>query len=408
MKYETIIIGGGLSGLLSGIALARSGRSVAIISAGQSALHFSSGSFELLNRAVNPLEGLESLDDSHPYRKIGKELLIKYTNDFVTFATEAGMKINGDATRNHYRLTPIGLLKPAWLTLDDYAAFDNDVHLPWRKVAIFNLNGYLDFYPKFLISGLSKKGIECEVSTLTIPQLENMRKSTTEMRAANIARVMTGETISAIAKEINARIGNANAVLMPAVFGLFDNSPVEQLRSLVNAPVYFVPTMPASVPGVRTQIQLRKYFQQLGGTYFIGDNVTEGTLNGNRLESITTMNHGDMEFTAENFILATGSFFSHGIIASQAKVYEPIFGLDVEAHDQRENWCNIDLYKEQPYMKYGVITDAGFHVMTGGVTIENVYAAGSILAGQNAIEDGCGAGVAITTALHVANQIINA
>lgn len=408
MKYETIIIGGGLSGLLSGIALARSGRSVAIISAGQSALHFSSGSFELLNRAVNPLEGLESLDDSHPYRKIGKELLIKYTNDFVTFATEAGMKINGDATRNHYRLTPIGLLKPAWLTLDDYAAFDNDVHLPWRKVAIFNLNGYLDFYPKFLISGLSKKGIECEVSTLTIPQLENLRKSTTEMRAANIARVMTGETISAIAKEINARIGAVNAVLMPAVFGLFDNSPVEQLRSLVNVPVYFVPTMPASVPGVRTQIQLRKYFQQLGGTYFIGDNVTEGTLNGNRLESITTMNHGDMEFTADNFILATGSFFSHGIIASQATVYEPIFGLDVEAHDQRENWCNIDLYKEQPYMKYGVITDAGFHAMTGGVTIENVYAAGSILAGQNAIEEGCGAGVAITTALHVANQIINA
>lgn len=408
MKYETIIIGGGLSGLLSGIALARIGRSVAIISAGQSALHFSSGSFELLNRAVNPLEGLESLDDSHPYRKIGKELLIKYTNDFVTFATEAGMKINGDATRNHYRLTPIGLLKPAWLTLDDYAAFDNDMHLPWRKVAIFNLNGYLDFYPKFLISGLSKKGIECEVSTLTIPQLENLRKSTTEMRAANIARVMTGETISAIAKEINAHIGAVNAVLMPAVFGLFDNSPVEQLRSLVNVPVYFVPTMPASVPGVRTQIQLRKYFQQLGGTYFIGDNVTEGTLNGNRLESITTMNHGDMEFTADNFILATGSFFSHGIIASQAKVYEPIFGLDVEAHDQRENWCNIDLYKEQPYMKYGVITDAGFHAMTGGVTIENVYAAGSILAGQNAIEEGCGAGVAITTALHVANQIINA
>ncbi len=408
MKYETIIIGGGLSGLLSGIALARSGRSVAIISAGQSALHFSSGSFELLNRAVNPLEGLESLDDSHPYRKIGKELLIKYTNDFVTFATEAGMKINGVATRNHYRLTPIGLLKPAWLTLDDYAAFDNDVHLPWRKVAIFNLNGYLDFYPKFLISGLSKKGIECEVSTLTIPQLENLRKSTTEMRAANIARVMTGETISAIAKEINAHIGAVNAVLMPAAFGLFDNSPVEQLRSLVNVPVYFVPTMPASVPGVRTQIQLRKYFQQLGGTYFIGDNVTEGTLNGNRLESITTMNHGDMEFTADNFILATGSFFSHGIIASQANVYEPIFGLDVEAHDQRENWCNIDLYKEQPYMKYGVITDAGFHAMTGGVTIENVYAAGSILAGQNAIEEGCGAGVAITTALHVANQIINA
>jgi len=47
MKFQTIIIGGGLSGLIAGIKLLKAGRKVAIISSGQSALHFCSGSFEI-------------------------------------------------------------------------------------------------------------------------------------------------------------------------------------------------------------------------------------------------------------------------------------------------------------------------------------------------------------------------
>ena len=48
MSFDTIIIGGGLSGLTAGIALAKAGQQVALAAAGQSTLNYFSGSFDLL------------------------------------------------------------------------------------------------------------------------------------------------------------------------------------------------------------------------------------------------------------------------------------------------------------------------------------------------------------------------
>ena len=57
-------------------------------------------------------------------------------------------------------------------------------------------------------------------------------------------------------------------------------------------------------------------------------------------------------------------------------------------------------------MSFGVSTDKAFKVKKDGKSIDNVYAVGSILSGFNAIKEGCGAGVALLTAMHVSSDIL--
>ena len=141
MKYDTIIIGGGLSGLMAGVKLARSGSKVAIISSGQSALHFYSGSFGLLGHAdgkelLHPLEAIGTLPAGHPYSKIGAESIPALADDAKQIFADAGLTFIGDSSKNHFRLTPLGLCEPSWLTMDDYATCENPSETGWRKATI--------------------------------------------------------------------------------------------------------------------------------------------------------------------------------------------------------------------------------------------------------------------------------
>ena len=108
---------------------------------------------------------------------------------------------------------------------------------------------------------------------------------------------------------------------------------------------------------------------------------------------------------ADNFILASGGFFSKGMKSNPFQILEPVFGLDVEFASDRNDWYDPDFMKDQPYMGYGVRTDSSLRAIAGGEMMENLFAVGSILGGTRP-ELGSGAGLAIRSALAAVDEIL--
>ena len=417
MRFDTVIIGGGLAGMACGIRLAEAGKRCAIVSQGQSALHFSSGSFELLSRLPDgttvddPIAGiaeLEKIAPDHPYATIGAARCERYAQEVPDLLRAAGIPVYGDCHRNHFRITPMGKTKAAWLTIDGYLTAEEAGCLPFNKVCIVNVEGFLDFYPEFIAEEFRKHGITCQFATINFPDLEQIRKNPSEMRSANIARVFDHEkNLEALAAKIRDVATGCDAVILPAIIGITRDDSFEVLKSKVNVPLYLLPTLPPSIPGIKAQQALQRRFRLLGGEYFLGDSVLSAQCDTEYVQSVYTANHGDEPFEADQFVLATGSFFSKGLVASPDRIIEPVFDADTVYTPSRADWYTLHFFDKQNYQAFGYATDAHLRLKKGGEVLTNLYGAGAGLAGFYPVQEGCGAGVSLLTALYVADQILN-
>ena len=412
MRTDTVIMGGGLSGLTCGIALAKRGQRVTIVATGQSTLLFNGGSMELLGSidgtpVINPLEAIATLPQDHPYSKIGAERAAALAAEAKQLLLDAGISMEGDCAANHWRVTPMGVAKPAWLTLNENLRIDSLDKLPAKRLALMCVRGFFDEPNGMLAQGLKDMGFEVEAIEFTTDEITAMRRSPSEMRAATLAKRLTSHNaLQHIADQINSLAGDADMVLLPSIFGMGDGDSYDILKNMVKKPLRLVATLPPSVAGSRMQALLRHYFMMLGGTFLMGDSAVSGAFDGERLTSVTTAKLGDMPLRANNFVLATGSFISRGLVADYERVYEPIFGLDVDADKDREQWTRFGVLEPQAYSRYGVATDNGLRCSKSGKTILNLRAIGSVLSGHDAVKMGDGTGVSLLTALAAAHAIL--
>ncbi|WP_040977127.1 glycerol-3-phosphate dehydrogenase subunit GlpB [Necropsobacter massiliensis] len=428
MKFDVAIIGGGLAGLTCGIALQQQGKRCVIINNGQAAIDFSSGSLDLLGRLPDgePVRAFEQSYEAlarqlpqHPYCLLGKEKVLASARRFEALAQSVGLGLLGSSEQNHLRITPLGGLRATWLSSAGTPLLgDDERNFPHTEIAVLGIVGYHDFQPRLLADNLVQNPAfsHCNVTTayLNIPELDQLRSEAREFRSVNISQLLEHElAFRDLVQEIKNAAAGAQAVFLPACFGIENQGFFNRLKQASGLNLYELPTLPPSLLGIRQHKSLRYHFEQAGGLMLNGDKALSAEFDGDRISRIYTRLHRQDALSAEHFVLASGSFFSNGLIADFEQIYEPVFNADIIgtatfAADARLSWTHHRFAAAQPYQSAGVAINADCRVRKCGRFLSNLYAAGNVIGGYNGLELGCASGVSVVTALVAAEHIVAA
>lgn len=422
MKFDSIVIGGGMAGLSAALRLAEAGQKTLLMASGQSALHFSSGSVDLLESDGDPRAALPAFmaaHPDHPYSKVGMQNIEGSLADLQRHCAEEGLPLMRQE-HNHHRLTPIGTLKSTWLSPDTCACM-TDAPAP-DAILLATLEGFRDFHPALAAANLATHArfAHCRILTgeIRLPQLAQFSRNPHEFRSADIARLFDKQgpgqqdLLADLAREISRMVQGCGVpgcrhIVLPACLSLGLVGPrLSELERRTGCTIKEVATMPPSLIGMRMQEALKRRFMALGGTFLTSERVLGARYDGDKVIGVHSQHGEDQLFEANHFVLASGSFFSRGLESRLGGIREPIFDADVLSLAERDAWAGRRLFDHHPFMGFGVKTDERLRVLRGGRPLTNLYGAGSVLAHYDPIKEGSGSGVAVATGWQAAGHIL--
>ena len=436
MNFDTIIIGGGMAGLTCALRCLESGLKTAVIASGQSALHFSSGSIDVLShtpqgkQVTQPFAELENFKNqypNHPYGKLNTSCIVNALNWYQETLRNAGISLTSHQNHhNHMRLTPLGTFKPTWLSQEFVHQFPLSLNEhSFKKLVLVSIDGFRDFQPELAADNLKQldafKHTDIKTANVELNAFKQLTRNHCELRSIDLARIIKDENqLSELAMSLLKHANKDDLVVIPAIFGT-DNGLelLSKLQSMTGLRLCEVPTMPPSLLGIRLEEAMLRQFTRQGGTLIRGTQVIKGefdsTENSNStknkaltLKKIYTNSMADMPLSAKQFVLASGSFFSQGLKSDTHSISEPVFNLDLHHPSVRSEWHSPQFFDQNPhpFLAMGVETDEQFRPRINNRLVENLYCAGAVLAHYNPIFEGNGSGVAISTGYFAAQQII--
>jgi glycerol-3-phosphate dehydrogenase subunit B len=260
------------------------------------------------------------------------------------------------------------------------------------KGLVVGFKGFKDFYANYVADQLRCRGL-----LVSLPEFQGQ-----EMTATAIARVLEKESVrGALGREVKKQSDGESWVGFPALLGLRDPIGVKKgLEEITGCEVFEIPTLPPSIPGMRIFRRFKEWLIESGVTFLMGHSVSKAMVKGKRCEAIA-VSHPPLfqSYSADRFILATGRFIGGGLKADEERISESILNLPVLQPGSREDWFGTSFFDDHPIHQAGILTDSSFQPMDerGEPVLENVWIAGSILAGHNCIQEKSREGIEIAT-----------
>lgn len=418
MRYDAIVIGAGLAGLIGGLWLAEAGARVLLLAKGNGATHWASGAIDVA-LGEDPLAAVARAGaerPEHPYRLAGADALVAAVARLRAACDAAGYPLHGALDRNLLLPTAAGALRLTALAPVTMAAGDG---LAGSEVLVAGFRELRDFYPALVAANLRAQGIAARAAYLELPPVRRQLDFPTTV----FARLFEDAAFRAdVGRQLRALRGGADRIALPAILGLEGAGAVHaDLEAASGARVCEIPTLPPSVPGIRLYEILAGAFQRAGGRLQIGSEVVRAEGAAGRLRAVSTEAAArEQRHEAGAFLLATGGILGGGLRAERdGRIVETALDLPVRAPADRAGWFAprflaggdgaADGVAEagHPVYRAGIATDDALRPIDGrgAVIYENVAVAGAALGGADLIREGCYEGVALATGWRAAGVL---
>jgi glycerol-3-phosphate dehydrogenase len=414
---DVLVIGAGLAGLVTAWQAGQHGLRIRLISKGWGATHWHSGCIDILGyypltsqeALVSPLEGLEQLTKNnprHPYAIAGLKAVESAILAFQDLCNHAHYPMHGSLERNWRLPSAVGAFRPTCLAPETMIA--GDLTRP-DPMLLVGFEGLVDFYPGLIAANLSEQGIPAEAVTISPSQIQGRRFTYPH----TLASLFESNYFQAeVAQILKPKISSTARVGFPAVLGL-DNSleAKRNMEELLGCEVFEIPGLPPSIPGIRLHNLLVSSIEAKGNRVYNG---MEAVAADSKDHHITTVwseaasrrraNH------ASRIVLTTGGILGGGIQANYGgAVREVVFDLPLEAPREHEKWFdNMFLSQEgHPIYRTGLSVNGHFQPIDqqGQVVYENIYAAGTLLANSDCLQERSFDGIGLVSGFVVGNLL---
>ena len=406
---DLMIVGTGMTGMAAALFAAEG--QIDTVQVGMTGeLTYASGLLDLLGvhpieegrEWQNPWEAMAALAADcplHPYARLEKADIRAAFTGLLAFLETGGLPYCHEPERNLRVPTPIGTVKTTYAVPQNVY---NGVRALEEKTAclIIGFEGLKGFSATQIAQTLKPTWPELTACHLTFPGAER-GDLYPERMAFSLERP---ENRARLAETIAPHLGQAAAVGLPAILGLYRTQTVfEDLQARLGCAVFEIPTMPPSINGLRLRNVFEQHLPGRGVRTFHQHTVYNVLSDGQgRFRFDVGRQQPEMVVRSQGAILASGRFLGRGLHADRKKIRETVFGLPVHQPPHREGWHRKGLLDPRGHSinLAGIETDANLRPLNteGRVAFPGLFAAGSILAHQDWVRQKCGSGLAIATA----------
>lgn len=423
---DVVVIGAGLAGLTSAIALADAGARVEVVARGHAATHWTAGGFDCgaPPGASTPADGIERLAarPGHPYAFLARD--VRPGLEFIRGVLAAeGLDYRGELD-DPLRAMPTsigGTRRVAIVPIGQSAALE-----PWAvgdRLVVCGIQGYKDFWPDAIAASLARPGVwvgaaaddrPSRVHALSVAMPDQAGRH--NVNALELGRAFDDPSwrqasFERIARAVDATGRQPGRIALPAVLGIDDHRAVlDAAAAILPLPAFEVPLVPPSLPGLRLYQALREALRRRGGRLSIGEPVIRVERQGKLVTAVVlSAAVRERRIATGAVVLATGGIAGGGLLGRpDGRIVEPLLDLPVEAPHVDDWLAHEPIPRDgHPLEAAGIRTDPNLRPIDpkGRVVLTNLVVAGSLLAGQRYLSERCGDGVAIASGRRAAATI---